>query len=440
MPLCLPCGGFAVKEGEMKTNPSAREAGLRWRSRDAIPRARAMNKLRQARDQLQAALDALSAAVSWISSDLKYLGGNRYLAEILHLPQAAFAGKEVGFQGTSPDLAEFARGFFASPAQQASREITSQVDGAIRRYLVVARKYQGGQAAAFVGMDITELREAGEEIRKLNQELERRVAERTAQLAAANQELQSEVVRRNRAEEKALRALDQEKELSDLKSRFISMTSHEFRTPLSMILSSAQLLEQYCHQLATERVLNHLRRIQANAKQMSDLLDDVLIVAKSDVGKLTFTPGPLDILRFCEELVEEVQLTIGAGHTVTFVHRGQCPDVSMDESLLRQILYNLLSNAIHYSDPGSTVHFELTCSDDRVTFRVSDQGIGIPPEEQERLFEAFHRASNAGHIPGTGLGLTIVKRAVDLHGGTITISSQVGKGTTFTVTIPSGYT
>jgi len=427
-----------VKEGKMKTNPPAREAGLRWRIRDIITRARAMNELRQARNQLQAALDALPAAVSWISSDLRYLGGNRYLVEILHLPQAALAGEEVGFQGTSPDLAEFARDFFVSPAQQASREITSLVDGVLRRYLVVARKYQQGQAAAFVGIDITELRQAGEEIRRLNQDLERRVAERTAQLAAANQELQSEIVRRQRAEEESRRALDQEKELSDLKSRFISMTSHEFRTPLSMILSSAQLLEQYGQQLAAERTLNHLRRIQANAKQMGDLLDDVLTVAKADAGKLTFHPRALDIQRFCQELVEEVQLTVGAAHTVTFAHRGQCNDVYADESLLRQIMHNLLSNAIHYSDPGSPVRFELTCSDDRVTFQVSDQGIGIPPEEQGRLFEAFHRASNAGHIPGTGLGLAIVKRAVDLHGGAIAVSSQVGKGTTFTVTIPAG--
>ena len=280
--------------------------------------------------------------------------------------------------------------------------------------------------------------QATEEIRRLNQDLERRVSERTAQLASANQGLQSEIVRRKRAEEESRRALDQEKELSDLKSRFVSMTSHEFRTPLSMILSSAQLLEQYGQQLAAERTLNHLRRIQANAKQMGDLLDDVLTMAKADAGKLTFTPGPLNIRRFCEELVEELQLTVGTAHTVTFVHRGQCPDVHMDESLLGQILHNLLSNAINYSDPSSPVRFELICSDDRVTFRVSDQGIGIPPEEQGRLFEPFHRASNAGRIPGTGLGLTIVKRAVDLHGGTIAVSSQVGKGATFTVTIPSG--
>ena len=397
-----------------------------------------MDELHQARDQLQAALDALPAAVSWISSDLRYLGGNRYLVEMLHLQRDAFVGKEVGFQGTSPELAGFARDFFASPVWQASREITSRVDGAPRRYLVVARKYQQGQAAAFVGMDITELREAEEEIRRLNQDLERRVAERTAQLAAANEALQCEIVRRERAEEETRRALQQERDLSDLKSRFISMTSHEFRTPLSMILSAAQLVEQHCQELAAGRILSHLRRIQANAKQMGDLLDDVLIVAKADAGKLTFNPRPLDILHFCQELVEEMQLTVGAAHTITFAYRGQCTDADVDESLLRQILHNLLSNAIHYSEPGSTVHFECTHRDGKVSFQVSDQGIGIPPEDQGRLFEAFHRASNAGHFPGTGLGLTIVKRAVDLHGGTITVSSQVGKGTTFTVTIPAG--
>ncbi|HEY9668178.1 MAG TPA: HAMP domain-containing sensor histidine kinase, partial [Coleofasciculaceae cyanobacterium] len=215
-----------------------------------------------------------------------------------------------------------------------------------------------------------------------------------------------------------------------------TMTSHEFRTPLCTILSSADLLELYGIQWSEERKLEHLQRIQTAVQRMTHLLDDVLLIGQAEAGKLEFKPSPLDLDKFCGDLVTEVQLSTGSKHTIAFIKRGQCTTARMDEKLLRHIFSNLLSNAIKYSLTNSTVHFEVNCQDEEATFQIRDQGLGIPEEDQQRLFEAFHRAKNVGTIAGTGLGLAIVKKSVDLHGGHIVVESIVGVGTTFTVTLP----
>jgi len=259
--------------------------------------------------------------------------------------------------------------------------------------------------------------------------LARRVEERTAELRVANEQLRQ-------AHEQVSRALEQEKELGELKSRFVSMTSHEFRTPLAGILSSAEMLEEYGDQFTEERKLLYLRRIQASVNHMIDLLNDILVIGRADAGKLEFHPAPLDLLKLCQELVEELHLTAGTQHRLTFASQVESAQASMDENLLRHILTNLLSNAIKYSPQGGEVQLTLTCQADQAILRVQDQGIGIPPEDQARLFDTFHRASNVRNIPGTGLGLAIVKRSVDAQGGTIRVESQVGVGTTVTVTLP----
>ncbi len=261
--------------------------------------------------------------------------------------------------------------------------------------------------------------------------LARRVEERTAELRLANEQLRQ-------AHDQVRRALEKEKELGELKSRFVSMTSHEFRTPLGGILSSAEMLEEYGGQFTEERKLVYLRRIQASAHHMVDLLNDILVIGRADAGKLEFHPAPLDLLKLCQELVEELRLTAGTQHRLTFASQVESAQVAMDENLLRQILTNLLSNAIKYSPQGGEVQFTLTCQAEQAIFQVRDHGIGIPPEDQSRLFETFHRAGNVRNIPGTGLGMAIVKRSVDAQGGTIRVESQVGVGTTVTVTLPLG--
>jgi PAS domain S-box-containing protein len=240
-----------------------------------------------------------------------------------------------------------------------------------------------------------------------------------------------------RTEEELRRALEKEKEFGQLKSRFVSMASHEFRTPLTTIMTASDLLKRYSHRMTEEQKLQRLDKIQAEVNHMTQLLEDVLTFGKADAGKLEFNPAPLEVESFCREVIEEIQTLAGAEHTITFSSRSACSSAVMDKKLLRHILTNLLSNAIKYSPPGSTVQFDLFGENGTVVFRVKDQGIGIPPKDQARLFEPFHRAANVGNVSGTGLGLAIAKKAVDLHGGVITTESEVGVGTTFTIAIPS---
>jgi signal transduction histidine kinase len=196
------------------------------------------------------------------------------------------------------------------------------------------------------------------------------------------------------------------------------------------------LLERYRDRLSEDKQLAHLQRIQIAVERMTQMLNDILIIGEAEGGKLEFNPALLDLPQFCRDLVEELQQGSGKQHTLIFTSQCQSLLQGMDAKLLRHILSNLLSNAIKYSPIGSTVQLDLTCFNDKGIFRIQDQGIGIPPEDQAHLFESFHRATNVGTIQGTGLGLAIVKQCVDLHKGEITVASEVGNGTTFTVTLP----
>ncbi|MBW4561780.1 MAG: PAS domain S-box protein [Mojavia pulchra JT2-VF2] len=237
-------------------------------------------------------------------------------------------------------------------------------------------------------------------------------------------------------EQELILTLEKEKELNELKSRFISMTSHEFRTPLSTILSSSELLEHYRHKWNEEKQLTHLRRIQTAVKRMSEMLNDVLFIGKAEAGILEYRPTSLNLVEYCRHLVEEVELDISNQRLISFSSQSQFIPCCMDKKLLGHILSNLLTNALKYSPSDSTVNFTLTCQDGQAIFEIQDQGIGIPPEDVPRIFESFHRASNVDHILGTGLGLAIVKKCVDIHQGKIFVTSTLGVGTKFTVTLP----
>lgn len=230
-------------------------------------------------------------------------------------------------------------------------------------------------------------------------------------------------------------ALAKEKELNELKSRFVSMTSHEFRTPLTAILSSAELLESYSATWHEEKKCHHLQRIQSQVKHMTSLLNDVLVMGKAEVGKLEYQPTPIDLFQWCRSLVEEIQLTTKT-HAIVFHSQGKVEIVQLDEKLLRHILTNLLSNAIKYSPTATEVNFDLMWEPNQIIFQVRDRGIGIPASDRENLFDSFHRATNVGNIAGTGLGLAIVKKAVETHQGKIWFETQVGMGTKFIVAIP----
>ena len=244
------------------------------------------------------------------------------------------------------------------------------------------------------------------------------------------------ITERKKAEESLRNALSRERELSGLKTRFVSMASHEFRTPLSTILSSVELIELYSDRLTEEKRQRYFRQIRTAASHISDLLQDILLVGKMESGKVDFSPVPMQLSSVCAAVIEEAQCGIGKAHNLEFTPLPGCDEAWVDPKLLRHILMNLISNAIAYSPAGSTVLLRLECEDDTATFSVTDQGIGIPPEDQPHIHETFYRARNVGNIPGTGLGLVIVQQAVNLHRGTLSFTSTVGQGTTFVVTIP----
>jgi PAS domain S-box-containing protein len=241
---------------------------------------------------------------------------------------------------------------------------------------------------------------------------------------------------RKRAEAELLAAMQREKELSELKSKFVSTASHEFRTPLATMLSSAELLEHYSENLAPEERRNLLQTIQGSAKRMSEMIDDVLTLGRAESGVLKLNLGPTNLRELCERVVSEFRIAQGRHHVITLDDRFDRLEAYMDERLLRHILNNLLSNAVKYSPTGSEVTFSLERRDEQAAIEIQDRGIGIPPEDQPRMFESFQRASNVENRPGTGLGLAIVKKAVELNGGEISLQSAVGSGTRFTVVLP----
>lgn len=230
--------------------------------------------------------------------------------------------------------------------------------------------------------------------------------------------------------------LEQERELSKLKSRFINTVSHEYRTPLNVIHASAELLEKRAHHMSEEKKSLLLQKIQVSGQYMNRLLDDVLIYSQAESGELKYSAALIDLELFCKGLIAEHQFSNGSKHAINFTRQGKSPSTCLDARLLRQILDNLLTNALKYSPPNGAVNMELNCESDKITFRIRDQGIGIPPEDQHRLFEPFYRAKNVKTLPGTGLGLAIVKKAVEVLEGAITVESEVGVGTTFTVILP----
>lgn len=225
-------------------------------------------------------------------------------------------------------------------------------------------------------------------------------------------------------------------EVSAAKLQFFSMISHEFRTPLSLILGSAQLLEEILQPLVEPSQLKSLYRIQSSARLMTQLLTDVLTIARADAGALECNPTPVELQTFCLNLLEDFQVFAEVKRSIKFTKRGSFTYAKIDERLMYSILSNLLSNALKYSPSESTVYFTLTCEPKQIKFEIQDQGMGISSEDQAHLYEPFSRGQNTRKIAGTGLGLAVVKKCLDLHQGEISLQSQVGVGTTVVVTIP----
>jgi signal transduction histidine kinase len=223
---------------------------------------------------------------------------------------------------------------------------------------------------------------------------------------------------------------------SQQKSQYLYMAAHEFRNPLTTIRLGAEILKHYGDQIPEEKRQNQLSRIQSATEDLMYLLEDILTLGQAETGKIHYEPVFMDVVSFCREQVEALQMTVGEEYSIKLLVNGEQRNACLDEKLLWHLLNNLLSNAIKYSPQGGEILFRLYWEDDNVCFEIRDRGIGIPIEAQAEVFEPFQRARNVGQIPGTGLGLAIVKQCVDMHKGSIHLESTVGQGTTFVVKLP----
>ncbi|CAG5078811.1 Sensor histidine kinase RcsC [Parvicella tangerina] len=244
------------------------------------------------------------------------------------------------------------------------------------------------------------------------------------------------VTKQKTIEKEQAKALEKEKELGEMKSRFVSMASHEFRTPLSAILSSASLIEKYelTDQQANRK--KHIDRIKSSVANLTDILNDFLSFEKLNANKVEVQLEEVNLCDLINYAVEELDSTKKAGQRIEYA--GNVPDCTFwsDPKILRNILLNLLSNGLKYSGENSQVNVELNDQTDRLLLTVSDNGIGIPEKDQSNMFDRFHRAENVANIQGTGLGLNIVKKYVELLDGEITFESELGKGTSFYISLP----
>lgn len=227
--------------------------------------------------------------------------------------------------------------------------------------------------------------------------------------------------------------IDRPRELSEQTSKFISMVSHEFRVPLTVISFAASLLRRHGDRCEKEKKNEYFNRLQSAVEQLNSLMDEVLTIGKAESGSFTCEPQPTNLSLFCQEIISEIHLNETDRDRINFIDRSEDKKISVDKKILRRILNNLLSNAIKYSPSGEKVDLILSIVGNKTILQVKDRGIGIPDRDRHKLFESFYRASNVGELPGHGLGLAIVKKLVDIHGGQISVESEVNKGTIFTV-------
>jgi signal transduction histidine kinase len=280
---------------------------------------------------------------------------------------------------------------------------------------------------AFI-IDVTERKKVEEQIKRINTELEEKVDERTRVLKETMMELEA-------SRKEFQEALEKEKELNDMKSRFVTMASHEFRTPLSTILSSVSLISKYKQEDENEKRQKHVERIKSAVTNMTLNLNDYLSAGKLEEGKVTNNPVQANVVAIVKEIASELSNLLKANQKIQYNHLG-AEEIMIDKQFFRNIIINLLSNAIKFSPENSNIIINTKVGNDVFEITVKDSGIGIPEEEQKNLFDRFFRAKNASNIQGTGLGLNIVSKYIEELKGSIRFESELNKGTTFYITIP----
>ena len=274
--------------------------------------------------------------------------------------------------------------------------------------------------------DLSRQKEAEERLKEYTAELEIKVSERTKDLIKLISELEE-------AKEDVSLSLEKEKDLNQLKSRFVSMASHEFRTPLSSVQLSATLIEKYLDIHDFDHIKKHTGKIKNSVQLLTNILNDFLSLERLEAGKVSAVVEEIDLIKLAEDITEEMQLLAKQNQHIVYQHTGSTSIVELDPNLLKNSIINLISNAIKYSGENTFIEFNSEILDNCCIITVKDNGIGIPKEEQKNLFEPFFRANNTGNIPGTGLGLNIVKRYVHLMNGEVTCSSDQDMGTIFTL-------
>lgn len=299
-------------------------------------------------------------------------------------------------------------------------------DGTTFPFRLAVNEVQYENSIIYTGFihDLSKEREAEEHLRQYTADLEGIVDERTDVLKQLVNAL-------NEAKDDVSKSLEREKELHQMKSRFVSMASHEFRTPLSSVQLSTILIEKYLQISDHAQILKHLRMIQNAVASLNTILNDFLSLDRLEAGAVNIDIKCFDIIQFAEELTEELQMITKSNQHIIYQHTGQESMVYLDANLLKNCLINLISNAIKYSGEDTFIEFSTEITDDRYVLIVKDNGMGIPMEDQKGLFQPFFRANNTGQIPGTGLGLNIVKRYVDLMGGEIFFESRENEGAQF---------
>ena len=297
-------------------------------------------------------------------------------------------------------------------------------------------KTSDGEFVVSFVIDITERKkqenriiEANLEIQKLNAELEERVNQRTKELASAIKKVED-------SQDEVIRALKKERELNNMKSQFVTIASHEFRTPLATILSSASLIGRYAKTEEEDKRQKHVLRIKSAVTNLTEILNDFLSIGKLEEGRVKSIPVSFNLPEFCLGLTEEIKGLCKEQQQIYFKYAG-IEDLWLDKQLLRNVLFNLLSNAIKYSEAGKSIFFSIKSDMNLVSIEIKDQGIGIPEADQAHIFDRFFRAHNAGNAQGTGLGLNIVQNYIDLMEGEVSFTSEVGRGTTFYIKLPN---
>lgn len=312
------------------------------------------------------------------------------------------------------------------------REVTGlRKDGTLFPFRLGVSEVQYSGRKIYTGFihDISREKEAESRLKEYASHLEELVEERTLSLKESVKALQQ-------AKEEVSESLEKEKELGQLKSRFVSMASHEFRTPLSSIQLSAVLIEKYAQEFNNPNIQKHIAKIKIAVGNLTGILNDFLSLERLEAGKTEPVFSEFDIIKFAEEITEEMQLVAKQNQNIIYQHTGTSSTVSLDPALLKNCIINLVSNAIKYSGENTFIEFNSEIVDKNLTIIIKDNGIGIPEPDQKHLFEAFFRAHNTGNIPGTGLGLNIVSRYVGLMNGSVKFKSLVNQGTSFTLSFP----